>query len=125
MAGIEFHVQDQAEANLYEQVNPHYVHLQRPSPDNVSVANEEGGSSEGGEGGEARGGGEAREGSEDGEAMLEGNRLKRTFNQQNEEEQSITKVIGMNDIKQYKLTTRIIQILFVSYGRCIHYSREW
>ena len=108
MAGIELHVHDQAEANLYEQVNPHYVHLQRPSPNNVSVASEEGGGSEAGEGGEARGGGEAGEGSEDGEAMVEGNRLKHTFNQQSEEEQSITKVIGMNDIKQYKFTTRVI-----------------
>ena len=94
MAGIELHVQDQAEANLYEQVNPHYVHLQRPSPNNVSVASEEGGSIEAGEGGEARGGGKAREMSEDGEAILESNRLKCTFNQQNEEERSITKVIG-------------------------------
>ena len=105
MAGIELHVQDQAEANLYEPViNPHYdryVHPQRPNPDNVSVASEEGGSSEvgegndAGEGGEAREGGEAGEGSEDGEATLEGNRLKHTFNQQSEEERSITKVIGM------------------------------
>ena len=98
MAGIELHVQDQAEANLYEQVNPHYVHLQRPNPDNVSVSSEEGGSiieaGEGGEGDEARGGGETGGGSEDGEAILEGNRLKCTFNQQNEEERSITKVIG-------------------------------
>ena len=105
MAGIELHIQDQAEANLYEPViNPHYdryVHPQRPNPDNMSVASEEGGSSEvgegsdAGEGGEAREGGEVGEGSEDGEATLEGNRLKHTFNQQSEEEQSITKVIGM------------------------------
>ena len=89
-----------AEGNQYEHVNPHYVrvHPQQPNPDNISVASEEDG------GGEAGDGSETREACEAGEARGEEhlnphyyNRLKHSINWQNEREQPITKVIGMND----------------------------